>query len=280
MNVETMPMNDSIFNTGETQQELREKYNPDGSVRRAVQLRLLDMLLYLDTVCKEIGVPYRLDGGNVLGALRHGGFIPWDDDVDVVVEKQYYEKLCNYLTQHPHPRYKIQSYRTDKGCLRFWNTLRDVNSRYIHKQSNVLENAFEYQGLQIDLFCYVPGIIPSLHTVSGAFYRKAVFPLIGRSPLLARCLFWIQRYFINPVFSLISSVFGDKNFFMHCYGTSFPYRFHKDVLEPYSPIIFEGYEFPGPHDPELFCEIVYGNWKDLPDIDKRNHHDVDYVLFD
>ncbi len=271
---------EKVFNTGETQQELREKYNQDGSRRRKVQLRLLEMLLYFDAVCKKIGVPYRLDGGNVLGALRHDGFIPWDDDVDVVIEKKYYNTLCDYLIEHPHPRFVLQSYRTDKGCLRFWNTLRDINSKYVHKQPNDLNDAFEYQGLQIDLFCYVPGMIPSLHALSGLLYRHTVVRLIGKSICLARFAFWVQKELLNPLFEGISKILGNKKYYMHCYGTTFPYRFHEEVLMPYKPLIFEGHVFPGPAQPERFCEIVYGNWKNLPPMDKRNHHDVDYILYD
>ena len=101
-----------IYNTGETSELLREKYNPEGSSLRKAQLRMLDMLIYLDSVCKKIGVPYRLDSGNVIGALRHGGFIPWDDDVDVVVERKYLNKLSKYLTGHPHPQYVLQNKKT------------------------------------------------------------------------------------------------------------------------------------------------------------------------
>ena len=68
-----------LFNTGETQETLRQDYNPDGSVLRRAQLRMLDMAIYLQETAKKIGIPLRLDGGNVLGALRHGGFIPWDE---------------------------------------------------------------------------------------------------------------------------------------------------------------------------------------------------------
>ena len=52
-----------VFNTGETSEELKAKYNPEGSLLRRVQLRMLDMLLYFDTVCKEQHISYRLDGG-------------------------------------------------------------------------------------------------------------------------------------------------------------------------------------------------------------------------
>ena len=105
-----------IFNTGETARDLKEMYNPEGSLKRLVQLRLLDMLIYLDKVCKENGIDYRIDGGTVLGAVRHGGFIPWDDDVDVVVESSRdYSRLCDYLKNHPHPQYVLQNDETDKG---------------------------------------------------------------------------------------------------------------------------------------------------------------------
>ena len=58
-------MTDKVFNTGETQSELRAKYNPEGSILRRAQMRMLDMLLYFDKVCKEQNIPYSIDGGNV-----------------------------------------------------------------------------------------------------------------------------------------------------------------------------------------------------------------------
>ena len=96
------------FNTGETQEELRAKYNPEGSKLRKMQKRMLDMLLYIDDICKKQNIKWRLDGGNVLGAVRHGGFIPWDDDVDIVLEKQEFNRLVKYLLKNPHPQY-VQS---------------------------------------------------------------------------------------------------------------------------------------------------------------------------
>ena len=116
------------FNTGETQERLRRDYNPDGSVLRRAQMRLLDMLIYLQDVSKQIDVACRIDGGNVLGALRHGGFIPWDDDIDVVVSYTDYKKLCRYLIAHPHPQYVLQTNKTDPGFYKEWACLRDLKS--------------------------------------------------------------------------------------------------------------------------------------------------------
>ena len=116
------------YNTGETEEDLRRKYNPDGSARRRAQLRLLDMAVYLQATARKIGVACRLDGGNILGALRHGGFIPWDDDVDFVVDRKDFKRLCDYLKSHPHPQYVLQDNDTDKGFYKEWAVLRDLKS--------------------------------------------------------------------------------------------------------------------------------------------------------
>ena len=269
------------FNTGETTADLKQRYNPEGSKRRAVQERLLDMLIYLDGVCKEIGVPYRLEGGNVLGSLRHKGFIPWDDDMDVAIEKKHYKRLCEYLKQHPHPQYVFQSYQTDKGFMRFWCTIRDTKSEYIHRKPDKMNDAFTYRGLQIDLFCMYPGLIPWLHRVAYLIYHYTVPRLIGRSRVLAKICYTVQRHILLPIFYGISSIFGNKNVYMHAYGTPFRYRFPKEVVLPYKDMEYEGHFFPGPFNPEDYCKIHYGaDYMDLPGEDVRNHHDVDYVLND
>ena len=103
------------FNTGETQETLRQEYNPDGSVLRRAQMRMLDMAIYLQETAKKIGIPLRLDGGNVLGALRHEGFIPWDYYIDMVVSQKDFKRLCDYLKAHPHPHYVLQDNSTDRG---------------------------------------------------------------------------------------------------------------------------------------------------------------------
>ena len=267
------------FNTGETEEELRKKYAPEGSVRRAVQERLLDMLLYIDKACKDAGIPYRLEGGNVLGALRHGGFIPWDDDIDLAIEKKHYKKLYNYLKAHPHPQYVLQSHETDKCFLRFWFTLRDTNSEYIHKHPNAFNDTFKYRGLQVYLFCMHPRQIPWLYSIASIIYRYTVPRLTPKSYLLAKFCFDLQRYLLHPLFYGISYLFGDSQQYMHAYGTPFKYIFPKEVVLPYKEMTFEGHSFPGPAQPEKYCVAHYGNhFMDLPAIEDRHHHDVDYII--
>ena len=68
----------------------------DKSLRR-LQLVELDLLKQVDSICKENGIPYYAMGGTLLGAIRHKGFIPWDDDIDIGIPRPYYNKLAKIL---------------------------------------------------------------------------------------------------------------------------------------------------------------------------------------
>ena len=64
------------------------KYNPEGSLLRRDQKELLRILTTVAEICKENGIQWWLDSGTLFGALRHKGFIPWDDDIDIVLMKE------------------------------------------------------------------------------------------------------------------------------------------------------------------------------------------------
>ena len=75
------------------------KYNPEGSTLRKAQLRMLEILKEIDKICKKHHITYWLDGGTMLGCARHKGFIPWDDDLDIAVFEEDYERLLHILQQ-------------------------------------------------------------------------------------------------------------------------------------------------------------------------------------
>lgn len=267
-----------IFNTGETSEELKYKYNPDGSIMHKAQQRMLDMLLYIDSVCTKLGIPYRLDGGSILGAVRHGGFIPWDDDVDLAFNRIDLEKLKKYLLENPHPQYVLQTHETDPGFWGSWYILRDTKSEYI--QDSKIHNARKYRGVQIDLFPFDRGNIKMFQYLSLFSYRILTKMINKRRYMIANIIWNFNFKILFPFFRLFN-VFGDKSKSSHSYGTVWV-NHYQDISDclPYKKLLFEGYEIWGPSNPTAILRNIYKDYMALPPVNNRNKHEAFLNIWD
>ena len=269
---------DNIYNTGETNITLRNTYNPDGSILRKSQLRMLDMLIYIDQVCKLLDIPYIIDGGTVLGAVRHGGFIPWDDDTDIAIPRKYFKKLNTYLEENPHHQYVIQNFRTDKGYMGAWAVLRDTKSEYI--QNSHIHKIRKYKGLQVDIFPLEETFGLKIHKFSNSLSYNLIDKMIKKRNIrIAKLGYCLCYKLIFPALRFAAK-FYRSNKLMYPLGSPWMTVFDKNIFQERKQIFFEGHYFYGPSNCAEYLRELYGDYMQLPMINKRNHHQATYKIFD
>ncbi len=139
-----------ILPEGYLNEEIRSGYKVPHEMKKVWAVEL-DLLAEFDRVCKKHGIKYIASGGTMLGAVRHKGFIPWDDDVDLMMMRDEYEKLCKIApSEFKHP-YFFQTEDTDPGVMRYFARLRNSETTGIQEYEE--SSHFKYnQGIFIDIF--------------------------------------------------------------------------------------------------------------------------------
>ena len=254
---------------------LRQRFAPKGSTLWRQQQRMLEMMVWLDDVCRRHRIPYWLGSGTLLGAVRHGGFIPWDDDVDIEFRREDYPRLLQVLTQETAGTdYALQTHDTDPGYFFTYAKLRDRRSRL--QEQTGYDRIFTYQGIYLDLFVLEPMTKP-LHWLSnrtfGIIYKVLRNPEYNTQQLIRKTdsIYRANMRFVFPLLRLLSRLFSPR---LLTYSPGIPFESQRDPAElfPLSTVVFEGHRFSAPHNPEAYLRRMFGNWQRLPDVDKISTH--------
>ena len=248
---------------------------------RKVQLEIMD---FIDTLCREKDIRYSLSGGTLLGAVRHRGYIPWDDDIDIFMLRPDYERFISEVMQSENTRYKILSPSTDSAYYYPFAKVCDSYT-YILEQN---DRPLPEMGIYVDIFpvdglpnderqrkCYWNRIriLKRLNTMvyqkkaAGENFMKRAFRLVMfvlfrlMTPnCLAKYLNALStRYDVEESEFVAVSVFG--------YGEK--EQLPVSVFSEFGDIPFEQKRYMAIKNYDLYLSSIYGDYMTLPPVEQR-----------
>ncbi len=261
---------------------------------RKVQLCQLDILEQVDKLCKKHGLTYFAVGGTVLGAVRHQGFIPWDDDMDIAMPREDYEKFLSLAIRELPEQYHLQHFSTEPATPFYFAKVRKSGTLFVEYPVKDLPI---HQGVFIDIFPFDavpdgPWMRKLHHGLCRLAYRlfscKALKSRIDPSfeklgvhkrgfRSFARKVLYICMKPLPPrwTFQLVDRCLrmcNGSDTKTVAYSVSRYLIMDKKDIFPLQTALFEGRNVPVPCHYQTYLERKYGDYMSLPPEEKRYGH--------
>lgn len=262
---------------------------PHGSLER-LHAEERDIIAVIDRLCRENGIDYFLDGGSCLGAVRHGGFIPWDDDIDIGMTKEDYDRFCTLAPRALPEGYSLHSSANTPGFSALWVKVFKDGTRFID------DNAFEAgceQGIFVDVFAYCrldedearakKQLRDARMAQVKSYLKHFSRPKIAASTPLRPLMVLGCRVVHHTIAKLWKQDRLQADFDV-AFDTDSPSRrwtgaaygycgiFDEGVLFPTQDMDFEGLTLRVPHDTHDYLTTIYGDYMEFPPESERYTH--------
>ena len=247
---------------------------------RKCQLKQLDILVEIDRICKKHNIVYWLDGGSILGAVRHGGFIPWDDDIDLGMRQEDLDRFVEVAQTELPSHLFLQTKDSDPGQKEPIVKIRDLNSLYI-EDTDVF--SVDYQkGLFVDIFPFVDypkvsrglthDILKGLSVSHSILHRQHYYSWKSFAEFF---YFGMKNVVLNSLWNVLCRVMPDSDYMGNIpINNGYGIMHRKDSVFPVSDIQFEGMSFSAPNNPDAYLKDLYRNYMDVPPPEKRHIHAI------
>ena len=247
---------------------------------RKLQLVELDLLKEFDKICKKNNLTYWLAYGTVLGAVRHGGFIPWDDDIDVCMPMADYKTFLK-IAPSQLPGHILLCYRHKRSRYnKAFAKLMDRRTTLVETNDTLCDG--EFRGVYLDIFPYIQ--YPAISENLTYFLIGQMMPLYCQRIAFQKISVggfwcWVKVSLKLGLYKMIWAFLSlKKGAYMELIPEDNGYikRVRRDDIFPLKPLSFEGLDFPAPHNPEAYLETIYKDYMTLPPIENRVPH---YLFF-
>ena len=247
-------------------------YHKHLDTNRQVQLIMLRMLLIVDFICKKHDIRYWLIGGTLLGSVRHGGFIPWDDDIDIGMLRTDYDKFVKVFSKEAPSDLFLQNFESEdfyfnQTCP---TKIRDRYSLFVEKHDRQFTKPFQ-QGIFLDIF---PFDFQKQRLFIRYFLKKRLKRLrkiivsnrAGRLWGRSWCkLFSEEKIWTFHQWLLDKTIDPQSEIVDYGLDTAIKQlRLPSTVFFPLKTTSFEGHIFPCPNDTSRYLRAKYGDYEKLP----------------
>ncbi len=261
------------------------KYLSNEQIKKEEQ----EILDFVVKILDENNLKYSLCGGTLIGAIRHKGFIPWDDDIDIMLPRKDYNKLMEIFKESTlETKFKVSSYELGNSSYPFCKV---CNSEYVVKYDDKIEEEF----LWIDIFPADTFPIDDKEVTKwykkGRFYRilyevkkqKCKYIVMKKQGVIKKLVKLLIKFFMIPISK--RTLTGKIIKLSHKYeNTDSPYiggyvwgyglkeRIKKDCFENLIDVDFEGKKYKAFANYDQYLKAIYGDYMKLPPEDKRDTH--------
>jgi lipopolysaccharide cholinephosphotransferase len=257
---------------------------------RKIELELLDEFI---RICNEHNLQYFLIGGTLLGAVRHKGYIPWDDDIDIGMLREDYEKfidICQKILDKN--KYYIKCYRISEPYWFHYIKLCKTNTVFLEHDFLTFD---ETNGIFIDILPFDRVIKFPLLQIYQQLLMKILKIMIRakikcnndlvKNKLLKSLLNLFSYNYLQKIINNTATMFGyKKTKYVGLVGGGYGYKRETHLITtilPLSKILFENKYYAAPNKPEVFLTSLYGSdYMEIPPIEKRVSHTPKLLIFD
>lgn len=249
--------------------------------RKKIWAVQIDLLIQFDKACREIGVKYHVSFGGLLGIVRHNGFIPWDDDLDVCMLREDYEKFITHYRQHFNHPYFLQLPGEDKGY--YFSFPRLCNSN-----TTCIPETFRYQeynhGVALDIFvldnCVEEDSEANYNAIMQLILenstnmrrsnpnpspkdieRMDMYPASNPEEVLKKIDSICQKY---KNLSTSKCILAQQTFYKH-----YKMTWSKDDVTDLIDVDFYGHKVMIPRNYSRVLEVTYGDYMQMPPVESR-----------